>query len=57
MRDYTFLYNKIDMSNVAQNLKKVLADLPEGVRLVAVSKFHPVEMLREVNKQAERCGR
>ena len=42
------------MSNVAQNLKKVLADLPEGVRLVAVSKFHPVEMLREAYDAGQR---
>ena len=42
------------MSNVAQNLKKVLADLPESVRLVAVSKFHPVEMLREAYDAGQR---
>ena len=42
------------MSNVAQNLKKVLADLPEGVRLVAVSKFHPVDMLREAYDAGQR---
>lgn len=29
--------------DVAKNLKAVLADLPEGVRLVAISKFHPNE--------------
>lgn len=33
------------MVDVASNLKQVLADLPEGVRLVAVSKFHPVSEL------------
>lgn len=31
--------------DVAGNLKKVLADLPEGVRLVAISKFHPKEYI------------
>lgn len=29
--------------DVAKNLKTVLANLPEGVRLVAISKFHPNE--------------
>lgn len=40
--------------SIAQNLKKVQADLPEGVRLVAVSKFHPVEMLREAYDAGQR---
>lgn len=31
--------------DVAGNLKKVLADLPEGVKLVAISKFHPKEYI------------
>ena len=39
---------------VATNLKKVLADLPEGVRLVAVSKFHPVEELLEAYDAGQR---
>jgi len=34
------------MNGVAENLREVLAELPDGVRLVAVSKFHPVEALR-----------
>ena len=42
------------MSKVAENLKTVLADLPSGVRLVAVSKFHPVEMLREAYDAGQR---
>lgn len=29
--------------DVANNLREVLADLPDGVKLVAVSKFHPDE--------------
>ena len=29
--------------SIADNLKQVLAELPQGVRLVAVSKFHPNE--------------
>ena len=42
------------MSEIAQNLKQVLANLPEGVKLVAVSKFHPVEMLREAYDAGQR---
>ena len=33
--------------SVADNLRQVLADLPQGVRLVAVSKFHPEEAILE----------
>ena len=42
------------MSEIARNLKQVLANLPEGVRLVAVSKFHPMEMLREAYDAGQR---
>lgn len=42
------------MSEIARNLKQVLADLPEGVRLVAVSKFHPLEMLRDAYDAGQR---
>ena len=31
--------------NIQANLKEVLANLPESVRLVAVSKFHPAEAI------------
>ncbi|MDE6485783.1 MAG: YggS family pyridoxal phosphate-dependent enzyme [Duncaniella sp.] len=34
------------MTDVAANLNRVAAGIPEGVTLVAVSKFHPVEALR-----------
>jgi len=33
------------MSTIQANLKEVLSELPAGVRLVAVSKFHPNEAL------------
>lgn len=33
--------------SIAENLKQVLAELPVGVRLVAVSKFHPNEAIEE----------
>ena len=31
--------------DVAKNLKEVLGNLPEAVRLVAISKFHPNEYI------------
>lgn len=40
--------------DVAGNLHKVLADLPEGVRLVAVSKFHPNEFLQAAYDEGQR---
>lgn len=40
--------------DVARNLHKVLADLPEGVRLVAVSKFHPNEYLQAAYDEGQR---
>ncbi|MBO4785840.1 MAG: YggS family pyridoxal phosphate-dependent enzyme [Prevotella sp.] len=40
--------------NVKDNLKKVLDSLPEGVRLVAVSKYHPAEYIMEAYEQGHR---
>lgn len=34
------------MENIAENIEKIKAELPEGVKLVAVSKFHPAEVVR-----------
>lgn len=42
------------MSSVAENITRVLGELPAGVRLVAVSKFHPVEKLREAYAAGQR---
>ena len=42
------------MANIKENLEKVIAKLPDGVRLVAVSKFHPVEELAEAYKAGQR---
>ena len=42
------------MSNIKENLKKVLAKIPAGVRLVAVSKFHAVEELAEAYEAGQR---
>ncbi len=39
---------------IEENLKQVLADLPKGVRLVAVSKFHPTEAIEEAYKAGQR---
>ena len=40
--------------DVAGNLHKVLRNLPEGVRLVAVSKFHPNEFLQAAYNEGQR---
>lgn len=40
--------------SIAGNLQKVLAELPTGVRLVAVSKFHPNEAIEEAYKAGQR---
>ena len=42
------------MASIKENLEKVTAMLPDGVRLVAVSKFHPVEDLLEAYKAGQR---
>lgn len=39
---------------IADNLKAVLERLPQGVRLVAVSKYHPAESIREAYGQGQR---
>lgn len=40
--------------SIANNLKQVLSELPEGVRLVAVSKFHPNEAIQEAYLAGQR---
>ena len=42
------------MSNIAQNLLAVRSQLPEHVRLVAVSKYHPAESIREAYDAGQR---
>lgn len=39
---------------VAENLKRVEATIPAGVQLVAVSKYHPVEVLQEAYDAGQR---
>lgn len=40
------------MSGIVENIKRIQTELPQGVTLVAVSKFHPIEALKE----AYDCG-
>lgn len=40
--------------DIAQHIKELKASLPEGVTLVAVSKFHPVEALQEAYGAGQR---
>ncbi|MDR0845467.1 MAG: YggS family pyridoxal phosphate-dependent enzyme [Tannerella sp.] len=40
--------------SVAQNIKEIKASLPEGVTLVAVSKFHPAEAIQEAYAVGQR---
>lgn len=42
------------MSTIAQNLKQLTSKLPTNVKLVAVSKFHPVERLKEAYDEGQR---
>ena len=40
--------------SVAENLARIRATIPEGVELLAVSKFHPVEALQEAYAAGQR---
>lgn len=42
------------MEQVAENLHKILDKLPAGVRLVAVSKFHPKEYIEQAYNEGQR---
>jgi pyridoxal phosphate enzyme (YggS family) len=42
------------MGNIADNIDRVRATLPTGVELVAVSKFHPIDALREAYDAGQR---
>lgn len=42
------------MNSVAVNLKRILDTLPQGVNLVAVSKFHPAPVLMEAYDAGQR---
>lgn len=40
--------------SIAQNLQRITAQLPQGVKLVAVSKFHPVDKVMEAYNAGQR---
>jgi pyridoxal phosphate enzyme (YggS family) len=42
------------MSHIQAEIRSIRQELPEGVRLVAVSKYHPVEALQEAYKVGQR---
>ncbi|MDE7159294.1 MAG: YggS family pyridoxal phosphate-dependent enzyme [Muribaculaceae bacterium] len=42
------------MSDIASRLEQLRSEVPEGVEIVAVSKFHPVEALREAYDAGQR---
>jgi hypothetical protein len=42
------------MHNIANKINQLTATLPSGVRLVAVSKFHPAEAIREAYDAGQR---
>lgn len=41
--------------SVRDNLLRLREEIPDGVELVAVSKFHPVEMIAEAYEAGQRC--
>lgn len=42
------------MNHIQEEIKRIKAELPENVRLVAVSKYHPVEALQEAYEAGQR---
>jgi uncharacterized pyridoxal phosphate-containing UPF0001 family protein len=40
---------------IAYNLENILKELPSGVKLVAVSKFHPFEAILEAYSEGQRA--
>ena len=44
----------ISVMDIGCNIQKIKSELPSGVKLVAVSKFHPVEALREAYDAGQR---
>lgn len=40
---------------ISENLERILKELPQGVRLVAVSKFHPLSELQEAYAMGQRA--
>lgn len=46
--------HKMMDTDIKRNIRTVLSELPEGVKLVAVSKFHPAEAIREAYEAGQR---
>ena len=44
----------VALGNVADNLRKVQANIPQGVQLVAISKFHPNEYIQAAYDAGQR---
>lgn len=42
------------MTSITDNIRLIQQQLPEGVRLVAVSKYHPVEMVQQAYEAGQR---
>ncbi len=42
------------MSHIQEEIKRIQAELPESVRLVAVSKYHPIEALQKAYDAGQR---
>lgn len=42
------------MSTIGQQIEDITRELPEGVRLVAVSKYHPADSIREAYESGQR---
>lgn len=42
------------MSKIGENIRELLSEIPEGVELVAVSKFHPAEAVQEAYDAGQR---
>ena len=40
---------------ISENLERILKELPQGIRLVAVSKFHPLSKLMEAYSFGQRA--
>ena len=43
------------MTGIARNIEEIRKTIPEGVRLVAVSKFHPAEAIMEAYGAGQRA--
>ncbi|MDR2147069.1 MAG: YggS family pyridoxal phosphate-dependent enzyme [Tannerella sp.] len=53
-RNDKITYTKFIAMSIKNNILSIQSTLPEGVRLVAVSKFHPVETIREAYDAGQR---